>query len=196
MHHFGNGPGNNSQKSRSKIPCGSLEILNWASMCHPGKSQNWIPLVSFAWHGLRDLLIIFILFHIFRWDLFQVVNCNIVKIKYKPWFLWHTLIAKRNMIFKNQTDFELDAVQFELFYDLSEMTYRQTFDYLGRTVRNFRMGFFASHYQDHLTKSSRPYVRVSDPGAPGKMDRFMLRFFWKRLYHCLYDLSVLVEGFW
>ena len=25
------------------------------------------------------------------------------------------------------------------------------------------------------------YVRVSDPGAPGKMDRLMLRFFWKRV---------------
>ena len=27
-----------------------------------------------------------------------------------------------------------------------------------------------------------PYVRVSDPGAPGKMDRLMMRFFWKRVY--------------
>ena len=30
--------------------------------------------------------------------------------------------------------------------------------------------------------SSRPYVRVSDPGAPEKMERLKLRFFWKRVY--------------
>ncbi len=28
---------------------------------------------------------------------------------------------------------------------------------------------------------SRPYVRVSDPGASGKMDRLKLRFFWERV---------------
>ncbi len=39
----------------------------------------------------------------------------------------------------------------------------------------------------------RPYVRVSDPGAPGKMDRLMLRFFWKRVYMCPVILSCLSE---
>ncbi len=33
-----------------------------------------------------------------------------------------------------------------------------------------------------VTKSSRPYVRVTGLGAPGKLDRLMLRFFWKRVY--------------
>ncbi len=28
---------------------------------------------------------------------------------------------------------------------------------------------------------SRPYVSVTDPGAPGKMDELMLHFFWKRV---------------
>ena len=36
---------------------------------------------------------------------------------------------------------------------------------------------------------SRPYVRVSDPRAPGIMDRLKLRFFWKRVYE--QGLSVL-----
>ena len=44
------------------------------------------------------------------------------------------------------------------------------------------MGFFAGYSQDHLTNSSRPYVKVIDPGAPGKMDRLNLRFFWRRMY--------------
>ena len=30
---------------------------------------------------------------------------------------------------------------------------------------------------------SRPYVRVSDPGAPGEIDRLRLRFFWKGVVH-------------
>ena len=36
-------------------------------------------------------------------------------------------------------------------------------------VKNFRMRSFASHSQDHITKSSKPYVRVSDPGANGQI---------------------------
>ena len=32
------------------------------------------------------------------------------------------------------------------------------------------MGSFAGYFQDHLTNSLKPCVRVSDPGAPGKMD--------------------------
>ena len=47
-------------------------------------------------------------------------------------------------------------------------------------VRNFRMGSFAGYRQDHLTNSSRPYVRVSVPGATGKMDR--LKVFWRRVH--------------
>ena len=36
----------------------------------------------------------------------------------------------------------------------------------------------------HLKNSSRIYVRAIDPGpgAPGKMDRLNLRFFWRRVY--------------
>ena len=29
----------------------------------------------------------------------------------------------------------------------------------------------------------RPYVKVSDPGEPGKMDRLNISFFWRRVYH-------------
>ncbi len=36
----------------------------------------------------------------------------------------------------------------------------------------------------YLTKSSRHCDRVSDPGAPGKMDRLKLRFFWWTVYIC------------
>ena len=46
-------------------------------------------------------------------------------------------------------------------------------------------------YQDHLTNSSKPYVRVSDPGAPGKMDRLNLRFFWRRVYISRYMIDCL-----
>ncbi len=38
---------------------------------------------------------------------------------------------------------------------------------------------YAKYYQE---KSSRPYVKVSDPGAPGKMDRLNLSFFRRRVY--------------
>ncbi len=39
------------------------------------------------------------------------------------------------------------------------------------------------HFQ---AKSSRPYVKVSDPGTPGKMDRLNLSFFWRRVYNSVH----------
>ena len=111
----------------SKIPQGSLTILKCVSTCHNKKIMRWVPLVSFPWHGLGNLIIIFTLFDIFRWGLLQFANWKLAKIKYGPKFPWHTLISKRNTVFEQGAWFVLVIMRFELFRDLQKMSSTQTF---------------------------------------------------------------------
>ncbi len=61
------------------------------------------------------------------------------------------------------------------------------------------MGIFACYSQDHLTESSRPQIRVSDPAAPGQKERLNVTFFRRRVQNPVLIVSVYMstqEVFW
>ena len=49
-------------------------------------------------------------------------------------------------------------------------------------------GSFACYSQDHLTESSKLYIRVSNPRASGRMERLNVNFLWEE---CIRDIWIL-----
>ncbi len=75
------------------------------------------------------------------------------------------------------------------------MTCTQTSSDCKRPRRNFEMVSFSSYSKNHLTKSTWPGVRVSDPGSLRKVGSE--KFFWRRVWSSSFIILLnLPTAFW
>ena len=63
-------------------------------------------------------------------------------------------------------------------------------------LSNGLLGSFAYYSQDHLTSSTWPQVRVSDPGTSGELGQINVHFFWRRVYweYMMLHYSILLHS--